>query len=177
MQQALLTMGVMDAKTAASLIKNVDSDGDGRIRCGSAQEYCSPFPFPPQTANKPHHKHPLFCSLSLSRPSSYEEFLMAALDRKMLDNQNAMWWAFCEYDKNGDGKITAEEIRHVLKDQSADIEKYIAEYDTNQDGVIDYSEFVMMLLPKDLKVKQSLPSRGRVPESAMYSGGGGGGGK
>ena len=95
---------------------------------------------------------------------------MAALDRKVLDNQNAVWWAFCEYDKNGDGKISADEIRHVLKDlKSEDIDKYIAEYDTNKDGVIDYSEFMMMLVPKDLKLKQSLPSRGRVPESHLHA--------
>jgi hypothetical protein len=101
----------------------------------------------------------------------------------MLDNQQAMWKAFCEYDKNGDGHITAEEVRKVLEKRGegimpGDVERYIAEYDLNKDGVIDYSEFVQMLLPKDVKVKQSLPSRGRVPAAACQplAGGGGGGG-
>ena len=36
MQKALLDMGVMDTAAAAALIKNVDEDGDGRIRCAQA---------------------------------------------------------------------------------------------------------------------------------------------
>jgi Ca2+-binding EF-hand superfamily protein len=33
----------------------------------------------------------------------------------MLLEQNNIWWAFCEYDKDGDGRITAAELRLALK--------------------------------------------------------------
>ena len=50
MQQALLNMGVMDAAAAASLIKNVDSDGDGHIRCARR---APPTPTPFHTGPSP----------------------------------------------------------------------------------------------------------------------------
>ena len=47
--------------------------------------------------------------------------------------------AFCEYDKDGDGSITVDELREVLKGESSErVQGYIREYDTNGDGQISY---------------------------------------
>ena len=75
---------------------------------------------------------------------SYEEFLVAALDRKLLEHQKNIWWAFCKYDLDGDGRITAEEMRAVLGTETREsVEAMISEFDVNGDGFIDYSEFMM----------------------------------
>ena len=91
---------------------------------------------------------------------SYEEFLHAALDQQMVHHQSTIWWAFCEYDLDGDGKITLDELRRVLVGETEEnIAKYIAEYDLDKSGCIEYEEFAKMLLPAgNTKVNKGLPS-------------------
>ena len=85
---------------------------------------------------------------------SWEEFLEASLEPQMVRHQQQVWQAFCAMDKDGSGQISVDELREVLKDEPIEkIEKYIAEYDLNKDGFIDYEEFLRMLLPKNLKVR------------------------
>lgn len=85
---------------------------------------------------------------------NYDEFITATADRQLVHHQNNIWWAFCEYDTNGDGFITAEELRAALgegdREQAA---KYLAEFDRDNDGKIDYEEFMRMVLPKDLRIR------------------------
>lgn len=87
---------------------------------------------------------------------SWNEFLEATMERIGVQQQTNMWWAFCEYDKDGDGVITLAELKEVLKGEPLDqIEKYIKEFDTDGDGTINYEEFMRMLLPKDMKYQIS----------------------
>ena len=58
--------------------------------------------------------------------------------------------AFRVFDKNGDGRITAQELGQVLKElgivlKSDDIKLMIAELDKDGNGTIEYSEFVQMM--------------------------------
>jgi len=72
----------------------------------------------------------------------------------MVKHQQQIWTAFNELDTDGSGSITVDELRVVLKDEPPEvIEKYIAEYDTDKDGTINYEEFLRMLLPKTLKFR------------------------
>lgn len=85
---------------------------------------------------------------------SWEEFLTASLEAQMVKHQHQIWQTFCELDKDGSEKITIDELRTVLKGESdAVIQKYIEEYDLDHDGMINYEEFLRMLLPKNLKFK------------------------
>ena len=72
---------------------------------------------------------------------------------------------FACFDKNNDGKITAEELQEVLdhlhegirKQVPLDIvKKMIAGYDSNDDGSIDLTEFVEMMLaaPKPKRISE-----------------------
>lgn len=58
--------------------------------------------------------------------------------------------AFRVFDTNGDGRITAKELNHVLKElgikmSKSDIKKMISELDRDGNGTIEYSEFVAMM--------------------------------
>ena len=75
----------------------------------------------------------------------YTEFIASAIDKKILLTEERLYDAFCELDKDHDGKITKEEMSKILKLESPD-DKYIAELvdkvDKNKDGIIDYKEFL-----------------------------------
>ncbi|KAK9524577.1 hypothetical protein VZT92_016961 [Zoarces viviparus] len=59
--------------------------------------------------------------------------------------------AFIQFDVDGDGKITQEEMREAVKSmlgeklKKGELEEIIKELDINADGSIDFEEFVMML--------------------------------
>jgi hypothetical protein len=85
---------------------------------------------------------------------SWEEFLEATAEQQVIHAQNNIWWAFCEYDKDGDGKITTDELRLALRGEPPEaVQAYIDEYDTDGDGTISYEEFIRMLLPKTLNFR------------------------
>ena len=85
---------------------------------------------------------------------SWEEFLTATLEAQMVKHQHQIWQTFCELDKDGSEKITIDELRTVLKVESDEvIKKYVEEYDIDKDGMINYEEFLRMLLPKNLKFR------------------------
>jgi len=58
--------------------------------------------------------------------------------------------AFRVFDKNGDGNISAEELKQVMhnlgeKLTDEEIDQMIREADLNNDGHVDYEEFVAMM--------------------------------
>lgn len=61
--------------------------------------------------------------------------------------------AFQHFDTDHSGTISAEEVEKALKTlggaSSADVAEMIKQYDSNNDGQIDYNEFVAMLRKKD----------------------------
>jgi hypothetical protein len=53
------------------------------------------------------------------------------------------------------------------------VQRYIAEFDTDGDGTIDYAEFIRMLLPSDAKYTIA-PAAGATGGDAAAAAGGGG---
>jgi calcium-dependent protein kinase len=96
---------------------------------------------------------------------NYTEFLAATIGANVFLQEERLHQAFQLFDKNGDGKISVEEIKSVLgciplflafyflktadpsfKETDDKIWKnLLKEADTNGDGVIDYSEFIFMM--------------------------------
>ena len=104
----------------------------------------------------------------------YDEFMVAAADREKLLNTTNLKNAFKALDKNGNGKIEAEEIKEAfahanidkLSSHGFDIndkywEKLIADLDENKDGEISYEEFESHMLKIVDQAKQSTPSTPR----------------
>eukprot|EP00929_Paragymnodinium_shiwhaense_P011406 TRINITY_DN11704_c0_g2_i5.p1 TRINITY_DN11704_c0_g2~~TRINITY_DN11704_c0_g2_i5.p1 ORF type:complete len:500 (-),score=149.62 TRINITY_DN11704_c0_g2_i5:379-1878(-) len=81
----------------------------------------------------------------------YTEFLAATLDRKQYIQEDVCWAAFRVFDRNGDGKISKDEIAHVLGDGDVmsvahrDLAELMQEIDDNGDGEIDFQEFMQMM--------------------------------
>ncbi|XP_063077371.1 calcium-binding protein 5b [Engraulis encrasicolus] len=60
--------------------------------------------------------------------------------------------AFKEFDMDGDGSITTEELRHAMvklmgeRANAREIEAVVKEADNNGDGTVDFEEFVKMMM-------------------------------
>lgn len=81
---------------------------------------------------------------------NYTEFIAASIERSLYLKEEKLWTAFRMFDKDGNGKISAAELKEVLgKDQKNSDMKYydnlIKEADFNGDGEIDYNEFIKMM--------------------------------
>merc|ERR1711866_32023 len=74
----------------------------------------------------------------------YTEFLAATLEKKSYLQEDVCWSAFRLFDKNGDGKISPEELKAVLHDGDVQsvagaeaVKRMMEEVDDNGDGFID----------------------------------------
>lgn len=84
----------------------------------------------------------------------FPEFLnMMAHKRKEMDSEEGFRGAFCVFDKDGNGFITASELQQVMtnmgeKFTDKNIEEIIRQVDIDGDGQINYEEFVTMMTSK-----------------------------
>lgn len=82
---------------------------------------------------------------------NYSEFITATMERSIYLREDKLLEAFKKFDRDGNGKITAQELKDVLeggKNLNKSMDYYnqiIKEVDTNGDGMIDYKEFVAMM--------------------------------
>ncbi|XP_031491245.1 calcium-dependent protein kinase 17-like [Nymphaea colorata] len=79
----------------------------------------------------------------------YDEFITATVHMNRMDRENHLYTAFQYFDKDNSGYITREELEQALKEfgihNGQDIKDIIAEVDADNDGRIDYDEFVQMI--------------------------------
>merc|ERR1712039_654578 len=82
----------------------------------------------------------------------YTEFLAATLDKRVYMKEDVCWSAFRVFDRNGDGKISQEELKAVLGDDGVNnvvgaeaVANLMKEVDGNGDGMVDFQEFMEMM--------------------------------
>ncbi|XP_073052487.1 calcium-dependent protein kinase 26-like [Primulina eburnea] len=78
----------------------------------------------------------------------YGEFIAATLHLNKIEKEDHLFTAFSYFDKDGSGYITQDELQKACEEFGiADIhlEEIIGEADQNNDGRIDYNEFVAMM--------------------------------
>ena len=84
----------------------------------------------------------------------FPEFLtMMARKMKEVDGEEEIKEAFKVFDKDGNGTISAAELRHVMtnlgeKLTDQEVDEMIREADVDGDGQINYEEFVKMMTAK-----------------------------
>ncbi|ONK78533.1 uncharacterized protein A4U43_C02F19830 [Asparagus officinalis] len=79
----------------------------------------------------------------------YEEFITATMHMNRMDREEHLYTAFQYFDKDNSGFITIEELEQALKEKGlydgGNIKDIISDADSDNDGRINYSEFVEMM--------------------------------
>ncbi|KAI3443344.1 hypothetical protein Pfo_000009 [Paulownia fortunei] len=78
----------------------------------------------------------------------YGEFVAAMLHLNKVQREDHMYAAFSYFDKDGSGYITKDELQQACEQfglGDVHIDEIIREVDKDNDGLIDYSEFVAMM--------------------------------
>ncbi|KAJ8490517.1 hypothetical protein OPV22_012238 [Ensete ventricosum] len=78
----------------------------------------------------------------------YGEFVAATIHLNKLEREEHLVAAFSYFDKDGSGYITVDELQQACKDHNmtdVQIDDIIREVDQDNDGRIDYGEFVAMM--------------------------------
>lgn len=78
----------------------------------------------------------------------YGEFLAATLHLNKVDREDNLFAAFSYFDKDGSGYITQDELQKACEEfgiEDAHLEEIILDIDQDNDGRIDYNEFVAMM--------------------------------
>jgi calcium-dependent protein kinase len=86
----------------------------------------------------------------------YTEWIASTLNRRLYMQEDIMWSAFKVFDRDGNGKISKMELQQILQTDDAvaavvgnngsgSIDDIMKEVDRNNDGEIDFDEFMMMM--------------------------------
>ena len=84
----------------------------------------------------------------------FKEFLCLMVKKmKGNDTEEELLEAFKVFDRDGNGYITSHELRHIMTSLGEgltpeEVEEMIREADLDNDGQIDYDEFVKMMMSK-----------------------------
>ncbi|KAL7184983.1 hypothetical protein ACSBR2_027011 [Camellia fascicularis] len=78
----------------------------------------------------------------------YGEFIAATLHLNKVEREDHLFMAFSYFDKDGSGYITPDELQQACEEfgiEDVTLEDMIREVDQDNDGRIDYNEFVAMM--------------------------------
>ena len=84
----------------------------------------------------------------------FKEFICLMVEKmKGTDTEEELKEAFKVFDRDGNGYITSHELRHIMTNLGEgltpeEVEEMIKEADLDNDGQIDYNEFVKMMMSK-----------------------------
>lgn len=162
-----------DTQHLRQIFEALDRDGNGHITIGElkdAFEQCGVmFPEDMNFAN---------LGTDGNDTIEYTEFLAVALDRRKILKEEVVWEAFKVFDQDGSGSVTKKELCKILTGRTSDkirqvhgeqaIQKFLDSYDTSDDGVIDFDEFMNML-----QCGGESPSSARRRRGGSEGGGGG----
>lgn len=90
-------------------------------------------------------------SVDMSKRGSidYKQFINATINMNKIDKEDHLFAAFQYFDKDSSGFITKDELEVALRQNNImngeSIQEILAETDTNNDGMIDYEEFSVMM--------------------------------
>ncbi|PNT69746.1 calcium-dependent protein kinase 6 [Brachypodium distachyon] len=104
----------------------------------------------------------------------YDEFIAATVHMNKLEREEHLLAAFAYFDKDGSGYITVDELEEACREHNmADvgIDDIIREVDQDNDGRIDYGEFVAMM-KKGIIGNGRLTMRHTSDGSILYHGAG-----
>lgn len=138
-----------ECKRLGAMFRTLDVNGDGKL---SKEELLKAYTqqIGSESAHLEVDKIMARVDLNDSGFIDYTEFLMASTQNEVLLSKKNLEAAFRTFDADGNGKISAREIKQVFcggnETTEAVWQDLISEVDKNGDGEIDLGEFTMMML-------------------------------
>jgi len=140
-----------DIINSCKLFNQIDKSGDGKITkeelfMGLSERYKS------ETLRNDVEQ--IYNNLDMDNNGyiGYEEFVRAAVSKEYFVKDNVLRYAFRYFDKDGSGEITFDEIKQLFSQSIPDknkldetLRKIISEVDDNNDGIISYKEFCIIM--------------------------------
>ena len=133
------------------IFKQIDKNGDGTI---SLEELKFALESQKEKATLVELKKLMDCIDSDHNGTiNYTEFIAGCLEQSTIAREDNMMMAFRMLDINSDGKVSREELRHLLEREefkmtAKELDDLINSCDKNNDGEIDYKEFITMMTQK-----------------------------
>ncbi|OMO69168.1 hypothetical protein CCACVL1_19626 [Corchorus capsularis] len=128
------------------MFKMIDTDGSGQITYDELKIGLKRF-----GANLDESEfHALMKSADVDNSGTidYEEFIAATLHLNKAEKEDHLFAAFSYFDKDGSGYITQDELQKACQEfgiEEIRLDEIIQEVDQDNDGKIDYNEFVAMM--------------------------------
>lgn len=135
------------------IFKEIDANGDGFINSDELQRaIISSHTIPQQRLDF------IVSGIDFNKNGmiDYIEFITACLKKQHYSNLGLIRSAFRHFDRDNSGFITPDELKQAMccnemnPEIDARVEKMILEADTNDDGKIDYAEFLALLSVQSL---------------------------
>jgi calcium-dependent protein kinase len=144
-------VSLADTKELRKVFKDMDKNGDGRLSREELLEYYSKEMGPDQAAEEVTR---IMTQVDTDNSGfvDYTEFIKATIDFKTITNTGFLKRAFEVFDKDGNGTISANELKRLLAGgnvcEDTIWNEIIKNVDSNGDGEIDYREFEKIILSK-----------------------------
>ncbi|KAL6635425.1 hypothetical protein ACP70R_028096 [Stipagrostis hirtigluma subsp. patula] len=128
------------------MFKVMDTDGSGAITFDELKEGLRRYG---SNLNEAEIRHLMDAAdVDKSGTIDYDEFIAATVHMSKLDREEHLLAAFAYFDKDASGYITVDELEQACREHNmaeVGIDDIIREVDQDNDGRIDYGEFVAMM--------------------------------
>lgn len=142
---------IKDIVNSCKLFNQIDKSGDGKITkeelfMGLNERY--------KSKTLKNDVEQIYNNLDMDNNGyiGYEEFVRAAVSKEYFVKDNVLRYAFRYFDKDGSGEITFDEIEQLFSQSIPDknklsktLRKIIGEVDDNNDGIISFKEFSIIM--------------------------------
>ncbi|KAE8732683.1 Calcium-dependent protein kinase 1 [Hibiscus syriacus] len=153
------------------MFKMIDTDCSGQITYDELKEGLKKFGA--NLAESEFHALMQAADINNSGTIDYEEFVTATLHLNKIEREDNLLAAFLYFDRDRSGYITPDELQNACQEfgiEDIRLDEIMKEVDADNDGRIDYNEFVAMMLPKvGMKVGLSLREDRRFTVKSAYA--------
>ncbi|KAE8711145.1 hypothetical protein F3Y22_tig00110303pilonHSYRG00339 [Hibiscus syriacus] len=131
------------------MFKMIDTDGSGQITYDELKEGLKKFGA--NLAESEFHALMQAADINNSGTIDYEEFVTATLHLNKIEREDNLLAAFSYFERDGSDYITPDELQKACQEfgiEDIRLDEIMKEVDADNDGRIDYNEFIAMMLPK-----------------------------
>ncbi|EOY08541.1 hypothetical protein SCA6_002042 [Theobroma cacao] len=128
------------------IFKMIDTDNSGQITYEELKAGLKKFGA--NLAESEFHALMQAADVDNSGTIDYEEFIAATLHLNKIEREDHLFAAFSYFDRDGSGYITQDELQKACQEfgiEDISLDEMIQEVDQDNDGRIDYNEFVAMM--------------------------------